>query len=187
MTPTSTSAWKAMRRVGQAQQRTRWDSDRSAIALQQGSDERESFLKELDNNLLERPSKFERFVGALDPDDGGDGTEVFSHTKALPAETRRPNFERWDLLRRRQSLQQRLGEKAAKVDAHSQEPWTAFHFRIRELGRKLRATSRRVQAQAEECMHAELQEAAQHGAKAKVCRLCVQLARKGRRYTHVAA
>ena len=39
---------------------------------------------------------------------------------------------------------------------------------------------------------AELQEAAQQGAKAKVHRLCVQLARngrgvKGRRYTHVAA
>ena len=38
----------------------------------------------------------------------------------------------------------------------------------------------------------ELQEAAQLGAKAKVHRLCVQLARngrgvKGRRYTHVAA
>ena len=41
-------------------------------------------------------------------------------------------------------------------------------------------------------MLAELQEAAQQGAKAKVHRLCVQLARngrgvKGRRYTHVAA
>ena len=41
-------------------------------------------------------------------------------------------------------------------------------------------------------MLAELQEAAQQGAKAKVHRLCAQLARngrgvKGRRYTHVAA
>ena len=85
-----------------------------------------------------------------------------------------------------------LAETAAKVDAHSQEPWTAFHFRIRELGRKLRAASRRGQAQAEECTLAELQEAAQQGAKAKVHRLCVQLARngrgvKGRRYTHMAA
>ena len=66
------------------------------------------------------------------------------------------------------------------------------HFRIRELGRKLRAAARRAQVQAEENMLRELQEAAQLGAKAKVHRLCVQLARngrgvKGRRYTHVAA
>ena len=37
-------------------------------------------------------------------------------------------------------------------------------------------------------MLAELQEAAQQGAKAKVNRLCVQLARNGgRRFSHVAA
>ena len=40
---------------------------------------------------------------------------------------------------------------AAKMDAHSQEPWTTLHFRIRELDRKPRASSRRAQAQAEEC------------------------------------
>ena len=72
------------------------------------------------------------------------------------------------------------------------EVWTALHFRIRELARKLRAAARRAQVQAEENMLRELQEAAQLGAKAKVHRLCVQLARngrgvKGRRYTHVAA
>ena len=48
-----------MRRVGQAQQRTRWDFDHIAIALQQGSEERESFLKELDKNLLEQSGKFD--------------------------------------------------------------------------------------------------------------------------------
>ena len=72
------------------------------------------------------------------------------------------------------------------------EVWTALHFRIRELVRKLRAAARRAQVQAEENMLRELQEAAQLGAKAEVHRLCVQLARngrgvKGRRYTHVAA
>ena len=70
------------------------------------------------------------------------------------------------------------------------EVWTALHFRIRELERKLRAAARRAQVQAEENMLRELQEAVQLGAKAKVHRLCVQLARngrgvKGRRYTHV--
>ena len=43
-----------MRWVGRDQQRTRWDSYRMAIALQQGSAERESFLKELDNNLRDQ-------------------------------------------------------------------------------------------------------------------------------------
>ena len=64
-------------------------------------------------------------------------------------------------------------------------------FGFGSFGRKLRAASRRTQAQAEGCMLAELQEVAQQVAKAKVHRLCVQLARngrgvKGRRYTHVA-
>ena len=189
--------------MGQVQQRTRWDFGRIAIALQQGSEERESFLKELDKNLLEQSLKFEKTLTSLAADDSWElwietmvetGKKFFSHTQALHTteEIRRANFERWDLLRRRQRLRQQFGETAAKVDAHSQEPSTAFHFRIRELGRKLRAASRRAQAQAEECMLAELQEAAQQGAKAKVHRLCVQLARngrevKGRRYTHVAA
>ena len=160
-------------------------------------------MKELDNKLLEQSGKFKKTFTALAADDSWElwihtmvetGMKFLSRTKALHTteETQRANFERWDLLRRRQRSRQQLGETAAKMDAHSQEPWTALHFRIRELGRKLRATSRRAQAQAEECMLAELQEAAQHGAKAKVHRLFVQLARhgrgvKGRRHTHVAA
>ena len=62
--------------------------------------------------------------------------------------------------------------------------WTcsALHFRIRELGRKLRAAARRAQVQAEENMLRELQEAAQLGAKTRNGRGV-----KGRRYTHVAA
>ena len=85
-------------------------------------------------------------MGALDPDDDGDGEEVFSHTKALHTteETRRANNEGWDLLRRRQRLRQQVGETAAKVDARLQEPWTALHFRIRELVRKLRSASRQT-------------------------------------------
>ena len=171
-----------MWRVGQVQQRTRWDFDRIAIALHKGSEERESFLKELDENLLEQSGKFEKTFTAPADDDSWElwiqtmvetGKEVFAHTKALHTteETRRANWERWDLLRRRQRLRQQLGETAAEVDAHSQQPWTALHFRIRELGRTLRAASRRAQ---------------------EVHRLCVQLARngrgvQGRRYTQVAA
>ena len=43
--------------------------------------------------------------------------KFFSHTKALQTtgETLRANFDRLDLLRRRQRLQQQLGETAAKV------------------------------------------------------------------------
>ena len=90
------------------------------------------------------------------------------------------------------SYTQLLGETAPQVDSQGQEVWTALHFRIRELGKKLSAAARRAKVQAEENMLRELQEAAQLGAKAKVHRLCVQLARngrgvKGRRYTHVAA
>ena len=78
------------------------------------------------------------------------------------------------------------------MDAHVKEAWTALHFRIRELAKKLRAAARRAQVPAEENMLRELKEAAQQGAKAKVDRLCVQLARnrrgvKGRRKTHVAS
>ena len=58
-----------MRRVGQDQQRTRWDFDRMAIALQQGSEERESFLKELDKNLLEQSVKLEKALTAPAADD----------------------------------------------------------------------------------------------------------------------
>ena len=122
------------------------------------------------------------------------GKRFFSNTKALHTteETRQANREMWSLLRNRQALRQRLGETAPQVDSQVKEVWTALHFRIRELGRKLRAAARRAQVQAEENMLRELQEAAQLGAKAKVHRLCVQLARngrgvKGRRYTHVAA
>ena len=176
---------RRMRRVGQDQQRTRWDFYSMAIALQQGSEERESFLKELDKNLLEQSVKLEKALTAPAVDDSWElwmtmvetGKKFFSHTKALHTteETRRANNEIWDLLRRRQRLRQQLGATAARVDAHSPEPWTACHFRIRGLGRNLRAASRRAQAQAEECTLAELQEAAQQGAKAEVHRLCVQL------------
>ena len=134
-----------MRRVGQKQQRTRWDSDRIAIALQQGSEERESFLKELDENLLEQSWKFEKTFTAPAADDSWElwiqtmvetGKKFFAHTKALHTteETRRANWERWDLLRRRQRLRQQLGETVAKLDAHSQESWTTLQ--IRELGRQ---------------------------------------------------
>ena len=93
--------------------------------------------------------KFEKALTAPAEDDSWElwiqtmvetGKKFVSHTKALHTteETRRANF------RRRQRLRQQLGETAAKVDAHSQELWTAFHFRIRELGRKLRAASRRA-------------------------------------------
>ena len=121
-----------MRRVGQTQQRTRWDFDRIAIALQQGSEERESFLKELDKNLLDQSGKFEKTFTAP-------AADVSCGLWIQTEETRRANFERWDLLRRRQRLRHQLGETAAKVDAHSQEHRTELHFRIRELGRKLRA------------------------------------------------
>ena len=181
----------------------RWDFDCMAIALQQGSVERASFLKELDKNMMEQSEQMEKALSAPAADETWKlsihavvetGKKFFAHTKALHTteETRRANQERWALLRRRQVLRQQLGATAAKGIIHAQEPWTAFHFRIRELGRRLRAALRRSQAQAEENMLAELQEAAQQGAKAKVNRLCVQLARhgrgvKGRRFSHVAA
>ena len=92
-----------MRKVGQTQQKTRWDFDRVAIALQQGSEERESFLKELDKNLLEQSGKFEKTFRALDPDMVETGKKSFSHTRALHTteEIRRANVERRDLLRQR--------------------------------------------------------------------------------------
>ena len=161
-----------------------------AIALQQGSVKRASFQKELDQKLLDHSEQLEEALLAPPADDSwkhwiqtivDTGKKFFSHTKALHTteETWRANPERWALLRRRQGLRQQLGATAARVDDHSQELWTALHFRIRELGRKLRASSRRAQAQVEEHMLAELQEAAQQGAKAMVHKFCVQLARNG--------
>ena len=174
-----------------------------AIALQQWSEERESFSKELDKKVLEQSEQMEVALAEPSADESWriwiqamveTGRKSFSHTNSLHTteETRQANNERSEFLRRRQRLRQQLGETAARVDANAQEPWTAFHFRIRELGRSLRAASRRAQAQAEVRTLAELQEAAQQGEKAKVHRLCVQLARngrevKGKRYTHVAA
>ena len=152
----------------------RWDFDRMAIALQQGSVERASFLKELDKNMMDQSEQMEKALSAPAADEAWKlwiqaivetGKKFFAHTQALHTteEARRANQERWALLRRRQVLRQQLGATAAKVDSHAQEPWTAFHFRIRELGRRLRAALRRSQAQAEENMLAELQEAAQQG------------------------
>ena len=177
----------------------RWDFDLMATALHQRSVERASFLKELDKNMMEQSEQMEKALSAPAADETWKlsiqaivetGKKFFAHTKELhnTEETRRANQERWALLRRRQVLRQQLGATAAKGIIHAQEPWTAFHCRIRELGRRLRAALRRSQAQAEENMLAELQEAAQQGAKAKVNRLCVQLARNGgRRFSHVAA
>ena len=85
-----------MRRVGQDQQRTRWDFDRMAIALQQGSEERES-LKELDKNLLGQFVKLEKALTAPAADDSWDlwihtmgetGKKFFSHTKAYTPQKR---------------------------------------------------------------------------------------------------
>ena len=57
-----------MRRLGQDQQRAhRWNLDRIAIALQQGSVERSSFLKELDQNLIDQSEQLEEALSA--PDD----------------------------------------------------------------------------------------------------------------------
>ena len=169
----------------------RWDFDRMATALQPGSVERASFLKELDKNTMEQSEQMEKALSAPASDEAWElwiqaivetGKKFFAHTKELHTteETRRANQERWALLRRRQVFRQQLGATAAKGIIHAQEPWTAFHCRIRELGRRLRAALRRSRAQAEENMLAELQEAAQQGAKAKVNRLCVQLARTER-------
>ena len=145
----------------------RWDFDRMAIALQQRSVERASFLKELDKNVMDQSEQMEKALSAPAADDAWKlwiqafvetGKKFFAHTKALHTteETRKANQERWALLRRRQVLRQQLGATAAKVDSHAQEPWTAFHFRVRELGRRLRSALRRSQVQAEENMLAEL-------------------------------
>ena len=158
-----------MRRVGQDQQRMhRWDFDRMATALQPGSVERASFLKELGKNMMEQSEQMEKALSAPASDEAWKlwiqaivetGKKFFAHTKELHTteETRRANQERWALLRRRQVIRQQLEATAAKGIIHAQEPWTAFHFRIRELGRILRAALRRSQAQAEENMLAELQ------------------------------
>ena len=149
----------------------RWDFDCMAIALQQGSVERASFLKELDKNMMEQSEQMEKALSAPAADETWKlsiqaivetGKKFFAHTKALHTtkETRRANQERWALLRRRQVIRQQLEATAAKGIIHAQQPWTAFHFRIRELGRRRRAALRRSQAQAEENMLAELQEAA---------------------------
>ena len=176
-----------IRRTGQDQQRAhRWDFDRMATALQQGSTERVAFLKEVDQNLSDQAEQMERALTAPSAEDSWRlwiqaivraGKRFFSHTKALHTTegTRQANRERWALLRNRQALRQRLGETAPQVDSQVKEVWTALHFRIRELGRKLRAAARRAQVQAEENMLRELQEAAQLGAKADVHMLCVQL------------
>ena len=71
-------------------------------------------------------------------------------------ETRQANRERWSLLRNRQTLRQGLGETVPQVDSQGKEVWKALHFRIRELGRKLRAAARRAQVQVEENMLREL-------------------------------
>ena len=59
-----------MRRVGQDQQRAqRWDFDRMAIALLQGSAERESFLKELDKSSGDQSEQLEEALSAPAADD----------------------------------------------------------------------------------------------------------------------
>ena len=157
----------------------------------------------MDQNLSDQAEQMEKALTAPSAEDSWRlwiqaivraGKSFFSHTKALHTteETRQANRERCALLRNRQALRQRLGETAPQVDSQVKEVWTALRFRIRELRRKLRAAARRAEVQAEENMLRELQEAAQLGAKAKIHRLCVQLARngrgvKGRLYTHVAA
>ena len=142
-----------IRRTGQDQQRAhRCDFDRMAMALQQGSSERVAFLKEVNQNLSDQAEQMERALTAPSAEDSWTlwiqtivraGKRFFSHTKALHTteETRQVNRERWSLLRNRQALRQRLGETAPQVDSQVKEVWTALHFRIRELGRKLRAAS----------------------------------------------
>ena len=117
-----------MRRVGQDQQRMhRWDFDRMATALQPGSVERASFLKELDKNMMEQSEQMEKALSAPASDEAWKlwiqaivetGKKFFAYTKALHTteETRRAKQERWALLRRRQVLRQQLGATAAKVD-----------------------------------------------------------------------
>ena len=123
-----------MRRVGQDQLRAqRWDFDRMAIALQQGSAERESFLKVLDKHLCDQSEQLEAALSApaagdswklLGTDDCGHRKEFFSLTKALHTteETRWANHERWALLRLRQGLRQQLGATAGRVDALESTP-----------------------------------------------------------------
>ena len=129
-----------MRRVGQDQQRMhRWDFDRMATALQPGSVERASFLKEMDKNMLEQSEQMEKALSAPASDEAWKlsiqalvetGKKFFAHTKALHTteETRRANQERWALLRRRQVLRQQLGATAAKGLFMHKSPGRHFTF-----------------------------------------------------------
>ena len=59
-----------IRRTGQDQQRAhRWDFDRMAIALQQGSAERVAFLKEVDQNLSDQAEQMEEALAAPSAED----------------------------------------------------------------------------------------------------------------------
>ena len=94
-------------RTGQDQQRAhRWDFDRMATALQQGSTERVAFLKEVDQNLSDQAEQMDRALTAPSAEDSWRlwihaivraGKRFFSHTKALHTteETRQANRERW--------------------------------------------------------------------------------------------
>ena len=109
-------------RTGHDQQRAhRWDFDRMATALQQGSAERVAFLKEVDQNLSDQAEQMEKALTAPSAEDSWRlwiqaivraGKRFFSHTKALHTteETRQANRERWALLQNRQTLRQRLGD-----------------------------------------------------------------------------
>ena len=88
-----------MRKVGQDQQRTRWDLDRSNRSTARIS-RTESFFKELDKNLRDQSVKLEKALFAPAVDDSWElwiqtmvetGKKFLSHTKALHTteETRR--------------------------------------------------------------------------------------------------
>ena len=95
-----------IRRTGQDQQRAhRWDIDRMAMALQQGSTERVAFLKEVDQNVSDQAEQMERALTAPSAQDSWRlwiqaivraGKRFFSHTKALHTteETRQANGRR---------------------------------------------------------------------------------------------
>ena len=74
----------------------RWDFDCMAIALQQGSVERASFLKELDKNMMEQSEQMEKALSAPAADEAWKlsihavvetGKKFFAHTKALHTST----------------------------------------------------------------------------------------------------
>ena len=59
-----------IRRTGQDQQRAhRWDFDRMATALQQGSAERVAFLKEVDHNLSDQAEEMKKALTAPSAED----------------------------------------------------------------------------------------------------------------------